>query len=271
MSGKEPEPIITLHTEASNLIISEGSNEDILNQCATGLATCRTLGTNGGHDEIALATQIVTTYIPMLSALMNIPQHLHRAARLLSAVYQILQANAYHLASTTQSLSYAKAAVHYARLGEDATTLVIALHELASVYEWPLPGLPKRVRNKQALELIEEAVHIQEAKQHQAVPARVRAWNYVGQAKFQALNGMRRQVYTSIGKAYTTYPKQHGAITGLYFNDANLVRQAAIAYSYLSEQEKAVGTFLQTIDANDTLVSPKLCQIEHTLASSVRS
>lgn len=238
----------------TNLLIHEGSIEDIIAQCVIGIDTCRTLGSEGGHSGIIAATQILGTYIPMLKTLLSAQRH-HSIAALLSKIYQIKQGNAYHLESTSQSLIYAQEAVRYARLSEDSTDLVIALHELTSVYEWPLPGLQSRQRHKQALQHMEEAVYIQETHRSN-VPHQVQAWNYIGQAKFRALNGMKQESYRSIGKANEA--RQSGEFAGLYFNTANLSRQAAIAYSYLGEQPKAVSTFLQTVDINDDKVKPAL-------------
>lgn len=234
--------------------IHEGSIDEIIDQCHTGIETCRMLGAEGGHNGIIVATQILETYLPILKRLLPGERH-HSIATLLSKIYQIKQGNAYHLETTSQSLLYAQEAVYYARLSEDSINLVIALHELASVYEWPLPGLQPRQRHKQALHHIEEAVRIQESQQS-CVPHQVQAWNYIGEAKFRALNGMKQEAYSSIGKANEV--RESGEFPGLYFNTANLYRQAAIAYSYLGEQSKAVATFLKTVDIDDDAIRPTM-------------
>jgi transcriptional regulator with XRE-family HTH domain len=239
--------------EVSTLTVSRGSLEEILQQCHSGLITCRALGSDSGHGGIMAASQVSATYVPLLKAFLSSHQH-HTVATLLSQVYQIQQGAAYHLAGTSQSLLYAQEAVHYARLSGDATELAVALHELASVYEWPLPSLPSRYRHQKALEYIEEAVHTVQMRPH-SVPPHAQAWIYIGRAKFQALNGLKQEAYASIGKAHEV--RQNGAeFPGIYFGTANLERQAAIAYSYLGEQPKAVATFLKTVDINDEWVKP---------------
>lgn len=231
----------------------EGSLEEILQQCHSGLIACRTLGSDGGHGGIVAASQISATYVPLLKTALSSHQH-HTVAALLSQVYQIRQGAAYHLESTSQSLLYAHEAVRYARLSGDATELAVALHELASVYEWPLPDLSARQRHQKALEYIEEAVHTVQMYP-QLVPAHVQAWIYIGRAKLQALNGLKQEAYASVGKAHEV--RQSGEeFPGIYFGTANLERQAAIAYSYLGEQPKAVATFLKTLDINDERVKP---------------
>lgn len=252
--GMTPEELGLHSKNTTNLIVQEGSLEDIIEQAMVGIDTCRTLGAEGGHSGIIAATQILGTYIPMLRALLPTQKH-HSIAALLSKIFQIKQGNAYHVESTSQSLAYAQEAVRYARLSEDNTDLVIALHELASVFEWPLPGLQPRKRHELALNTIDEAVHVQESRRAQ-VPHQVRAWIYIGQAKFRALNGLKQDAYQSIGKANEV--RQSGEFQGLYFNAANLMRQAAIAHSYLGEQPKAVASFLATLDINDNHVKPAM-------------
>jgi hypothetical protein len=80
--------------------------------------------------------------------------HRHQSAALISKIFQIKQGTAYHLEGTGQSLAYAEEAVRYARTSEDTTELVIALHELASIYEWALPSFSVDKSRKKALTLL---------------------------------------------------------------------------------------------------------------------
>ena len=244
--------------KSSNVPAIDGSFEEVLSQCATGITTCDTLSDNGGHNEIVLATQIVETYIPTLQAILNSSSKHHlQAAMLLSKIFQIKQGTAYHLEGFVQSLIYAEEAVRYARISENVTELVTALHELATIYEWPLPALSIYACRKKALTLIEEAAYHQE-KQRDIVPQQVQAWIYIGQAKLRALNGLKQEAYTSIGEAQKAFARKTNDLPGLYFNQVNLIRQESITYSYLNEQEKAIETFLKLIDVNDPQFAPKL-------------
>jgi hypothetical protein len=222
---------------------------DIITQCAAGIEICRQLSYEQiSSENMRSAQSILATYAPILQALGSI----ERTASLLAQIFQIRRGNAYHLEVPNVQL-YGEEAVRYARLAGDTTILATTLHELASVYEWPLPGLSKHQRNRKSLDLVEEAVHVQETQQ--GVPHRIQAWNYIGQAKFQALNGLKQDAYTSIGRAND----MQGHVTGpadSMFNPVNLVRQAAIAYSYLHEQPKAVATFLEAVDINDSQIKP---------------
>jgi tetratricopeptide (TPR) repeat protein len=237
--------------------VIDGSSEEILKQCATGITTCDTLSDNGGHDEIVLATHIVETYLPILQAILHTssPYSL-QAATLISKIFQVKQGTAYHLEGTEQSLVYAEEAVRYARRGEDVTELVTALHQLASIHEWPLPSLSASKSRKKALTLIEEAAYLQE-KQREVVPSQIQSWVFIGQAKLQGLNGLKQEAYTSIGDAQTAFARNDTDLPGLYFNQVNLMRQEAITYSYLNEQERAIDTFLKLIEVNDAQFAPR--------------
>ncbi len=236
--------------------IIDGSFAEILKQCATGITTCDTLSDNGGHDEIVLATHIVETYMPILQAILNTSSpHALQAATLISKIFQVKQGTAYHLEGTEQSLAYAEEAVRYARVSENVPELVTALHQLASIHEWPLPSLSVSKSRKKALTLIEEAAYLQE-KQRDVVPSQIQSWVFIGQAKLQALNGLKQEASVSIGEAQTAFARNDNDLPGLYFNQVNLLRQEAITYSYLNEQEKAIEAFLKLIDVNDAQFAP---------------
>jgi transcriptional regulator with XRE-family HTH domain len=234
-----------------------GSFEEILSQCATGITICHTLSDHGEHDEIVLATHILETYMPILQAILNTSSSYRlQSAALISKIFQVKHGTAYHLEGTKQSLAYAKEAVHYARTSENVTELVTALHELASIHEWPLPSLSVYKSRKKALTLIEEATYLQE-QQDRIVPSQIQSWISIGRAKLQALNGLKQEAYTSIGAAQIAFAKNANDLPGLYFNQVNLIRQESITYSYLNEQEKAIETFLKLIDENDAQFAPR--------------
>lgn len=249
--GMTPEELgLRSNNTTDDLVVSGRCMDDVIKQCARGIEICRSLSYEQiTADNIATAQSILTTYVPILQAV----QYMRCTAPLLAQIFQIRRGNAYHLEGQASTLAYGEEAIRYARIAEDATILATTLHELASVYEWPLPGMSSQMRNRKSLDLVEEAVHIQETRC--GVPHRIQAWNYIGYAKFQALNGLKQDAYTAIGNAND----MQGHVTGpadSMFNPVNLIRQSAIAHSYLHEQPKAVATFLEAVDINDEQVKP---------------
>jgi transcriptional regulator with XRE-family HTH domain len=252
--GMTPEEL-GLHDNhiTNDMMVSGKYIDDIIEQCTAGIEICRQLGNEQiSSDNLQSAQTILASYVPMLQSISCI----ERTTPLLMQIYQIQHNNAYHLETISQALFYANEAVRYARKANDTTILTTTLHELASVYEWPLPGWSPRQRHSKSLELAEEMIHIQETKSN--VPHRVQALNYIRHAKFQALSGLKQETYTSIGKAKDA---QDHMIIDSTFNPTeivNLLRQTAIAYSYLGEQAKAVDTFLQTLTINDDQIKPAI-------------
>jgi hypothetical protein len=72
------------------------------------------------------------------------------------------------------------------------------------------------------------------------------------------LNGLKQDAYASIGRANEVQSLVNDDIDMTLFNPVNLIRQAAIAHSYLGEQSKAVRTFLEAVDINDPDVKPTI-------------
>jgi transcriptional regulator with XRE-family HTH domain len=259
--GMTPEELGLMQNDTTNDIMVSGKCVgNIVEQCAAGVEVCRRLSYEQiSSENIRSAQCMLTTYIPILQAV-----SIGHTAPLLAQIYQIRRGNAYHLEGLSATLKYGEEAVHYARIADDVTILTTTLHELASVYEWPLPGIPLRQRHRKSLDLAEELIHIQETRS--GVPHHIQAWNYIGYAKFQALNGLKQDTYTAIGKAndaqsHAIEANSEEPITYHVYSPVepvNLVRQAAIAYSYLGDQPKAVSTFLQTIAINGDQAEPTM-------------
>lgn len=246
-----------------------GPIEEILQGFTTGIAASVELAEHGAHHEMLLAARIAGTYMPALQAILNdSAKHRLQAATLISKLLQVQQGSAYHLEGLEQSLTYAEESLKYARLSKSPTDTVIALHHLATLYEWPLPGASVVASRKRGLVLLEEATHIQEKPQSN-VPAVIQAWTYIGLAKFQALCTLKQEAYTSIGKANDAYAKGGDNVPGLYFNETNLVRQEAICHSYLNEQPQAVSTFLRLLDVSSAQIAPTMPMPARTHLSTV--
>ena len=237
----------------------DGQLADVLQATADGLFTCATLSDNGKHDDAQAASQIIASYVPALHMISESSErHRREADSLLSRVFLMKQRLAYHIAGASQALVYAEKATDYARKSEDTTALVISLRELASVHEWPLDHMQPQQRRKKALELTEEAAHILE-KQGDAVSPLIQSWVYIGLAKFQALNGLKQEAGQSIGLALDTFDDSlDETIPGLHLSKANLIRQESLVYAYQGDQCKALDTFLQLADINDSQVAAKL-------------
>jgi DNA-binding XRE family transcriptional regulator len=246
-----------------------GPTDDILESFATGITASAQVAEHGGRSEMQLASQIAGTYMPVLQNILKTSsKHRLQAAALVSKLLQVQQGSAYHLEGLARSVVYAEESLKFARLSEDAVDIVVALHHLATLYEWPLPGASVVASRKKGLALLEEAAHVQE-KTRANVPPVVQAWAYIGLAKFQALCALKQEAHATIGKANDAYARGGDSQPGLYFNETNLIRQQAIAHSYLNEQTQAVSTFLRLLDVNDEQIAATMTMPARTHLSVV--
>lgn len=233
--------------------------EEILNNCAAGIDACGTLSDSGGHRDIAMSHRIIVTYVPMLTTIMqNSSKYREYAAVLLSRLFQMRQRLAYHTESVEQALVYSQRAVEYAKESQDATMLIMALRELASVYEWPLDHIPLQARRKKALELTDEGVFLM--AQNESISPLVASWVHIGHAKFQAFTGLKQEAYHSIGKAQEAFTRVPASEEwpGFHLDEANLIRQESIVYAYLDEHSKALSSFDKIINLNDSNLPGRL-------------
>jgi hypothetical protein len=213
---------------------------------------------------------VAATYLPMLQALLFTSKYRSQAAVLASKVYQHQHGTAYHVASVALSLAYSEKAVEYARIAQNVTELIVALYELASTYEWPLPPMSVHACRKKGLEMLEEAVSLQEQKRYRdVVPFQIQSWVYAGYAKFLALNGRKQDAYQAMGNCTDRFAKKGNDLPGLYFNEVNINRQQAIAHSYLSEQKSAISGFLGLLDVRESGIVPRFAMSDRTQLSII--
>jgi tetratricopeptide (TPR) repeat protein len=268
---------LTQNDTTKDIMVSGKCVGNILEQCAVGIEVCRSLSyDNISAENMQTASQILATYIPILQSL----QCIGRTAPLLAQIFQIRCGNSYHLEDKEATLAYGEEAVRYARLANDANLLAATLHELAGIHQWPLPGLCLQQRHRKALEIGEEMIRV-------AVPLNMQAWHHAGYARFQAMNGLKQDAYTSLGKANEALGRDN-----LYYPDnlyykrkwttpvelIAVIRHAAIAYSYLGEQSKAVSEFLKIVTISDSNVElattmsdrMRVCLLSETLYSTLR-
>src|SRR6185312_12094975 len=75
----------------------------------------------------------------------------------------------------------------------------------------------------------------------------------------QALNALKQNAYTSIGKAQEAFVvSSKETMPGFHLDEANLIRQESIVYAYLGQQDRALQNFLSLVDINDDHIAAKL-------------
>lgn len=243
------------------LILNTGSRrptKEVLLHCAAGIIACGYLSDGSDAKDMRLAFSALNAYLVAITNIIRTkPSKI--ATDLAAQCLQLKQRLAYHIESTLTALIYAEQAAQYAVSSDNRATQVMALRELASVYEWPLPGMQPDQRRKKALDATTQAVALLK-NQGKPVSSLIQFWLFTGHAKFQGLNRLKQETLTSLNKAQEAFVASvnDDPIPGFELNKGNLIRQRGIAYAYLGDQPRALETFASIIDLNDENVGPRI-------------
>lgn len=231
--------------------------KDFLTQCATSIAACWELSRSTQHSDLMIAFTGVSTYLPILIAIItDASQYRKQAAGLVFQALQLKARMAYHLEGFKQATSYAEQAVTYAEESSNRTMQVMALRELASAYEWET-----NLRREQALQVTEKARYLIEYGHGPDVPVQIQSWVYAGLAKYQALNGKSREIPATLEKAHETLAasSEDEPIPGfLNHSQVHLIRYQGMTYAYLGQQDKALECFSRLIDLEHEHIAAKI-------------
>ncbi|MBV9689911.1 MAG: helix-turn-helix transcriptional regulator [Ktedonobacteraceae bacterium] len=254
-------PFATLQLSALGASLSRPI-EDILTQCAAGIAACWHLSKSAEGSDLALAFRCVSGYLPTLKAIVKDSSQYRKAAATLAGQCALLQTMlGWHLQGLKEAEQYAQEAVIYSREAQDIPLLVSALDYAAWMHSYAK-------RDQQALHTIEQALPLLKPKSHIApLPSHLRGGVYSTLAVMQAKNG--QDAGDSLGLARETffssasdepcfvYIVDHRA-SGIVVNDA------AVQY-YQGKAERALDALSQVIDP-ETLVAkiplPERARIE---------
>jgi transcriptional regulator with XRE-family HTH domain len=109
--------------------------EDVLTQCAAGLAACKELSKGSESATIRFAFQTASRYIVVLQSVMEYsPEHRKEAAGLVAQCFRLKTVLARHIESLQNAAIYAQEAVNYAQEASDPTLVVSMQTEQAWVY-----------------------------------------------------------------------------------------------------------------------------------------
>lgn len=242
-------------------------NEEILTHCAAGVTACWHL--RKGRD-LAFADEAVSKYLPTLSALAtsaSVSSQRTAAADLLVQSLLLKTVLAWHLATPSQAIGYAKQAEHYsAALRESNPTMqILALRTLAAAYcydqQWD-----------QALRSGEKARYALETAT-MPISGVVQSYVYAGLATYQSYH-QQDTALLSLKKAHTTFFAHADATpTPIWVdhNIGNLLDNDALTHFHLGRYQQADDSFSQieskaAHDATISLSCRMTAMIEHALA-----
>jgi transcriptional regulator with XRE-family HTH domain len=226
--------------------------EEVLTHCAAGITACEHLA-KGQYDDMTLAFQVLTTYLPPLKEIVDqSSKYREEAAQLVGQALLIKAMLSVHREGPKRAISYGKQAMIYGRESSNIPLQLAILSFMAWIYAC----------DKQEKRALETALQAQSLLQKQkGVPIHpiTRSSTYAGIAKYQAQNGQHEEgIAAAISSAYDAFSTSLNKTIPVYndFNYSTLVMLDGQAYYHLGQYDKALETFAQAVDS-ETL-APKV-------------
>jgi len=221
--------------------------EDTLNQYAAGITACEHLS-RGNYEDMALAFSVLSTYVPVLKAIVR-ESHQYRkeAAGLVAQGYLLLHVLGLHVESPTVAIAkgYAQLAVTYSQESGDLFLHLKALRNLAWDYHHSKQFL-------HALQTIEQARYLVEHRRTPVSP-QVRSSIYSTLALIQVKNGVSATPTLHLAKEAFFAPTNDGEdLVHVDFGGyGRLMKHTGLTHYYQAEHKEALDSFAQVIDPND--------------------
>jgi len=249
-------PFATLQLSALGACLSRPI-EEILTQCAAGIAACWHLSKSAEGADLALAFRCVSGYLPTLKAIVKDSSQHRKAAATLAGQCALLQtALGWHLQGLKEAEQYAQEAVTYSREAQDIPLLVSALAYAAWTHSYAK-------RYQQALHTIEQATSLLKPKSH-IVPPLVCGDIYSVWAVMQAKNGQETSTSLALAKEALLAPSgDEPCFVGTQFFASGIVLNEAAAQYYQGKAERALDVLSQVIDPETLVVKLPLPEPWH--------
>lgn len=211
--------------------------EEILTQCAAGIAACEELSSEG---DLSTSFSLLATYLPTLTTIVwENAVHRQSAAALATQCLLAQTILATHLEGYPQALSYAKQAVTYSEATNDVILRITALGRLAWVYS----------SNNQRKIALESAFQMQELFQQNKAKYSSNIQSYVSGvvAKNLALNKKREEAQKYLQQAHEAFFTPFSEEASIKHDLANFLVDDGVTHLFLAQPEAALNTFTRII------------------------
>ncbi|MBV9707567.1 MAG: helix-turn-helix transcriptional regulator [Chloroflexi bacterium] len=226
--------------------------EEILTQCAAGIAACWQLSNSAEGSDLGFAFASVSGYLPTLKAIVKDSSRYRTTAASLVGQCALLQTMlGWHLQGLKEAEYYAQEAVTYSKEAQNAALWVSALDYAAWVYYYAK-------RSPQALHTVEQAIPLLKQKPHaDPLPLRLCGDVYGTLAVMQVKNG--QEATTAMGlatEAFFALPIGGPHLASLDFTSSvsEFVTKEGTVHCCQGRPDRAVNALSQLIDAK-TLVA----------------
>ena len=242
-------PFATLQLNALGASLSRPI-EDILTQCAAGVAACWHLSKSAEGSDLALAFQCVSGYLPTLKAIVKDSSQYRKPAANLTGQCALLQTIlGLHLQGFKEAEQYAQEAVAYSKEAQDIPLLLSALDYAAWMHYFAK-------HSQQALHTIEQALPLLKQKPYgTSLPPLLCADVYSTLAVMQAKNGQDGIASLGLAKeALFAPPFDEPFFVGIEYTTSDVFLEEGLFHYHQGESDRALSAFSQLVDPN-TLAS----------------
>jgi tetratricopeptide (TPR) repeat protein len=224
--------------------------EEILPVCAAAIAACWELSRSSDAQDVQLAFEGVTAYLPALKAVVqHDSSHRKPAASLAGQSYLLKTILGWHKESLDKASGYAQSAVIYSKEADDLPLQIAVCGQLSWLHYYTR-------HEKQALEASEHAIVLL-GNSRISLPPRMISGIYNTLAIRQAIQRQSQQAMTSIRLAHEYFFSAADDDSQFIYIDhdrAGLIFEDGAAHMQLGLHKQALDSFGQIIDA-DTLAS----------------
>jgi len=219
------------------------SYEEILTQCAAGIAACEELSHEG---DLTTSFALLATYLPTLIAIVQDHAVHRQPAALLTTQCLFAQTIlAMHLESYPQALDYARQAVTYSEAAGDIPLRITALGRLAWVYS----------SSNQRKTALGKALQMQALFQQNSLKLSLNIQSYVYGvlAKNQASNRQVEAAQQALQQAHKAFFTASTYDTHVRHEAANFLLDDGVTHLFLGQPEAALQTFAKIIRPDDLI------------------
>ncbi|HLI91345.1 MAG TPA: hypothetical protein VKV37_21840 [Ktedonobacteraceae bacterium] len=214
--------------------------QEVLTHCAAGVTACYHLA-KGQHEDIALASEVISAYLPALQKIVK-ESSLSRqeAAHLLAQCFLLKGTLAVHYEGPQQAAADILQALTYAQASEDLPLQLAILHRQIWI----------AICSRRPVQALNAALQAENLIEHSTIPLSpvILSSTYSGIAKGLASNQRQQEAQAALSQMYIAFAKTKDDENYVYLDYDGPAYGDGMTHYYLGQYDKAFAAFEKVID-----------------------
>jgi transcriptional regulator with XRE-family HTH domain len=249
---------------AGNVVSFSGES---INQFAAGIAACWELAKGDGHD-ISLAYEQIDTYLLQLVGqvqALNSTEQRKAVLTLIAQCYHFKTLMGVHVESLPAARDYARQALHYSTLADDAPLQIEVAVRLTWIYYYAK-------QYQQAYTEISNAVAKLKATKV-PLPHLLESCTYSMFAIMQAMRHQKQPALSSLGQAHEHFVVSNNDEPGCHidYSTAGLANDDGLVHAYLGMQSEALDSLSQVTASSSAMMRTRVLAYNDQVLALLRS